>query len=225
LLLPAAMTGLFQLVPLFESSSALAAAATIGDTLLATAPFRENVAQCGDVWEVMLGYSDSNKDGGMLTSIWELYKAHRSLHAAARKHNVKLRLFHGRGATVGVLIKNAEALEVMEKVDTVVADKTGTLTEGKPRLVSIRATPPWTEANLLRLAASLERGSEHPLGEAIVKAAGEKNIRLSDATSFAAVSGIQLAPTVGLSGPVLPCTVPSGPAPPPAPQVPEDVMA
>ncbi len=77
----------------------------------------------------------------------------------------------GRGAQAGVLIKNAEALERLEKVDTLVVDKTGTLTEGKPRLVAVVAAPAAsTEAELLRLAASLERGSEHPLAAAIVAA-------------------------------------------------------
>src|SRR5205814_10097972 len=69
----------------------------------------------------------------------------------------------GRGATAGVLIKNAEALEVMEKVDTLVVDKTGTLTEGKPRLTSIVPVGGMSQSDLLRLAASIERGSEHPL--------------------------------------------------------------
>ena len=74
----------------------------------------------------------------------------------------------GRGATAGVLIKNAEALEILEKVNTLVVDKTGTLTEGKPRLVSVTALDGFTDADVLRLAASLERGSEHPLAAAIV---------------------------------------------------------
>ena len=95
----------------------------------------------------------------------------------------------GRGATEGVLIKNAEALEVMEKVDTVVVDKTGTLTEGKPRLVSIRPSSPWAEGDLLRLAASLERGSEHPLAGAIVEGAALRNIALAEARDFRALSG------------------------------------
>jgi len=77
----------------------------------------------------------------------------------------------GRGATAGVLIKNAEALEVLEKVDTLVVDKTGTLTEGKPRLTAVVALAEQNESELLRLAASLERGSEHPLTAAIVAGA------------------------------------------------------
>src|SRR5213075_1858955 len=79
----------------------------------------------------------------------------------------------GRGAQGGVLIKNAEALERLERVDTVVVDKTGTLTEGKPRVVAVRARDV-AEDELLRLAASLERASEHPLAASIVQAAGER---------------------------------------------------
>ena len=77
----------------------------------------------------------------------------------------------GRGAQAGVLIKNAEALERMEKVDTLVVDKTGTLTEGKPAVTSIVPAPGFTDAEVLRLAASVERASEHPLARAIVAAA------------------------------------------------------
>ncbi|MEX0675609.1 MAG: copper-translocating P-type ATPase [Pirellulales bacterium] len=90
----------------------------------------------------------------------------------------------GRGATAGVLVKNAEALEILEKVDTLVVDKTGTLTEGKPRLASVAATGPFDEAELLRLAASLEKGSEHPLAAAIVRAAMDRRLRLVDAAGF-----------------------------------------
>jgi Cu+-exporting ATPase len=79
----------------------------------------------------------------------------------------------GRGATAGVLIRNAEALEILAKVDTLVIDKTGTLTEGKPRLTALHPQPGWMEAELLHLAASLERGSEHPLAAAIVAAVGD----------------------------------------------------
>ena len=82
----------------------------------------------------------------------------------------------GRGATAGVLIKNAEALEILEKVDTLVVDKTGTLTEGKPRLVSVTALNGFTDAEVLRLAAGLERGSEHPLSAAIVAGAEERKL-------------------------------------------------
>src|SRR3974377_1611921 len=89
----------------------------------------------------------------------------------------------GRGATAGVLIKNAEALEVLESVNTLVVDKTGTLTEGKPRLVCVVALG-GNESELLRLAASLERGSEHPLAEAILAGAKEKNLELSPVEDF-----------------------------------------
>ena len=82
----------------------------------------------------------------------------------------------GRGAQSGVLIRNAEALEAMEQVDTLVVDKTGTLTEGKPHLVSLRAIGEVDEAALLGLAAGLERSSEHPLAAAVVAAAREKGI-------------------------------------------------
>ncbi|AGA26827.1 heavy metal translocating P-type ATPase [Singulisphaera acidiphila] len=95
----------------------------------------------------------------------------------------------GRGATAGVLIKNAEALEGLEKVDTVVVDKTGTLTVGKPRVVSITTAEGQDEAELLRLAASLERGSEHPLAAAIVAAAKERGLTLSEATDFRSLTG------------------------------------
>ena len=95
----------------------------------------------------------------------------------------------GRGARGGVLIKNAEALERMEKVDTVVIDKTGTLTEGKPKVVAVRAAPGQPEAELLRLAASLERSSQHPLGAAIVAAAEERGLPLAPASDFDAPAG------------------------------------
>jgi Cu+-exporting ATPase len=90
----------------------------------------------------------------------------------------------GRGAQSGVLIKNAEALERFEKIDTLVVDKTGTLTEGKPRVTAVVAQAGVNEEDLLRLAASLERGSEHPLAAAIVAAAQEKGLRLSTAEDF-----------------------------------------
>jgi Cu+-exporting ATPase len=90
----------------------------------------------------------------------------------------------GRGAEHGVLIKNAEALERMEKVDTLVVDKTGTLTEGKPRVVAIQTTGTIAEDELLRLAASLERSSEHPLADAIVREAQSRSLALSEAKDF-----------------------------------------
>jgi Cu+-exporting ATPase len=95
----------------------------------------------------------------------------------------------GRGAMAGVLIQNAEALEILSKVDTLVIDKTGTLTEGKPRLSTIKPQPGWTEAELLRLAASLERGSEHPLAGAIVAAAEERALALSEVKDFRSITG------------------------------------
>jgi Cu+-exporting ATPase len=102
----------------------------------------------------------------------------------------------GRGATAGVLIKNAEALEVLEKVDTLVVDKTGTLTEGKPRLTSVVALPGRSEPELLRLAASLERASEHPLASAIVAGAREKDLELADVKDFRSLTGKGVTGTV-----------------------------
>ena len=95
----------------------------------------------------------------------------------------------GRGATMGILFKNAEAIEVMRKVDTLVVDKTGTLTEGRPKLVTVIAAPGAEESDLLRLAASLERGSEHPLAAAIVKGAAERGVTLAEAEGFESVTG------------------------------------
>jgi Cu+-exporting ATPase len=89
----------------------------------------------------------------------------------------------------GILLKNAEALEVMEKVDTLVVDKTGTLTEGKPKLVAVQAEAGFTDDEILRIAASLERASEHPLAEAIVHGAEEKGIALVKAVNFQSVTG------------------------------------
>jgi Cu+-exporting ATPase len=95
----------------------------------------------------------------------------------------------GRGARAGVLVKNAEALELMEKVDTLVVDKTGTLTEGKPRLVEVTATGSFAEKELLRLAASLERGSEHPLAAAIVRGAEERGLTFGAVGDFRSEMG------------------------------------
>ncbi len=95
----------------------------------------------------------------------------------------------GRGAQAGVLIKNAEALERFAKVDTLIVDKTGTLTMGKPKLVAVIPEAGHDENEVLRLAASLERGSEHPLAEAIVTAAEDRGIALSNAKDFEAVTG------------------------------------
>ena len=95
----------------------------------------------------------------------------------------------GRGAQAGVLIRNAEALERFARVGTLIVDKTGTLTEGKPKLVAVAPEAGMDEAGLLRLAASLERGSEHPLAEAIVAGAGDRGIALSGVEGFEAVTG------------------------------------
>jgi Cu+-exporting ATPase len=95
----------------------------------------------------------------------------------------------GRGATAGVLIKNAEALEVLEKINTLVIDKTGTLTEGKPRLVVIEPSSGWTAGEILRLAASLERNSEHPIAASIVASAREKGIDFSQPKDFRSITG------------------------------------
>ncbi|MEE8201269.1 MAG: copper-translocating P-type ATPase, partial [Candidatus Acidoferrales bacterium] len=102
----------------------------------------------------------------------------------------------GRGAHAGVLIKNAEALEVMQKVDTVVADKTGTLTEGKPRLVSVVPLNNTDEKELLKLAASLEQGSEHPLAAAIVNGAKERGVQLTQAKDFQSQTGKGVVGTI-----------------------------
>jgi len=110
----------------------------------------------------------------------------------------------GRGARAGVLIKNAEALEILEKVNTLVFDKTGTLTEGKPTVESVLAVSGGNETELVRLAASLEQGSEHPLGSAIVAAAKQNNISLTSATGFQSRTGL------GISGKVDGKTVSAG---------------
>ena len=95
----------------------------------------------------------------------------------------------GRGAQAGVLIKNAEALERMEKVDTLVVDKTGTLTEGKPKVVAVVAAEGFDEKEVLRLAAGIERASEHPLARAIMDAAGERSIAVPEVTGFDSPTG------------------------------------
>jgi Cu+-exporting ATPase len=95
----------------------------------------------------------------------------------------------GKAAQSGVLFKNAEAIEIMRKVDTLVVDKTGTLTEGKPKLVSVVTNEAIDEQTLLKLAASLERGSEHPLAAAIIAGAEEREVKLSDAAGFESITG------------------------------------
>jgi len=95
----------------------------------------------------------------------------------------------GRGATAGVLVKDAQALEKLEKVDTLVVDKTGTLTFGKPKVQSIIALPGYTETEVLQFAASLERGSEHPLAQAVVEAAEERTLKLLPVQDFSSITG------------------------------------
>jgi Cu+-exporting ATPase len=95
----------------------------------------------------------------------------------------------GKGATAGVLFRNAEAIEILRKVDTLVIDKTGTLTEGKPKLVTVDPAEGWDEKSLLRLAASLERGSEHPLAAAIVSGAHDRGVEPAGTESFESVTG------------------------------------
>jgi Cu+-exporting ATPase len=102
----------------------------------------------------------------------------------------------GRGATAGVLIKNAEALERMERIDTLVIDKTGTLTEGKPKVVAVVASTGFDESEVLRLAGGLERASEHPLARAVVEAAAARGIALADAADFNAPAGKGVTGTV-----------------------------
>jgi P-type Cu+ transporter len=103
----------------------------------------------------------------------------------------------GRGAAMGVLIKSAEALERLEKIDTLVVDKTGTLTEGKPRVVAIVPAEGLDEAAVLSVAASIERGSEHPLAAAILDAAQERGIAIEDAADFAAFPGKGITGRIG----------------------------
>lgn len=109
---------------------------------------------------------------------------------------VSIMVATGRGATAGVLVKNAETLEVMEKVDTLVLDKTGTITEGKPRVQTIHPAPGWSEQDVLRLAACLEVGSEHPLAGAIASAAEQRLIRVVPATDFESIPGQGIRGTV-----------------------------
>ncbi|HZA35357.1 MAG TPA: heavy metal translocating P-type ATPase [Vicinamibacterales bacterium] len=103
----------------------------------------------------------------------------------------------GRGAEIGVLLRNAESLEVMEQVDVVVVDKTGTLTEGEPTLRTVAPQPPFTAPDILRLAASLEKVSEHPLATAIVRGAKEQGIATVDVANFRSVTGKGVLGTVG----------------------------
>ena len=126
----------------------------------------------------------------------------------------------GKGATMGILFKNAEAIELLRKVDTLVVDKTGTLTEGKPKLVAVETVDGFDEQKLLRLAASLERGSEHPLAAAIVGGAEERAIDTAEVAEFQSITGKgvtgcidgikvalgnrKLLETLGINAPALP---------------------
>ena len=103
----------------------------------------------------------------------------------------------GRGAGAGILVKDAQALEVLAKVDTLVIDKTGTLTEGRPRLTAVLHSSSWTRAGFLALAASLEQASEHPVAAALVKAAREEKLELSPATDFRSLAGQGVTGRVG----------------------------
>ena len=103
----------------------------------------------------------------------------------------------GKGAQNGILIKNAEALETLEKVDTIVVDKTGPLTEGRPKLVLVEPQSPFTKDELLSLAASVEKGSEHPLAAAIVEGAEERGAKISSASEFSSVTGEGVEAMVG----------------------------
>ena len=102
----------------------------------------------------------------------------------------------GRGATAGILIRNAEALETLHKIDLLAVDKTGTLTEGKPKLITLQACAPFTDEQLLSDCAALERSSEHPLSAAIVQAAKERNLDLPDASEFQSITGKGIKGTV-----------------------------
>jgi Cu+-exporting ATPase len=103
----------------------------------------------------------------------------------------------GKGATAGVLIKNAEALERFEKIDTLVVDKTGTLTEGKPRVVAVVPTESFDEATILSLGASLERSSEHPLAAAIVASAKQRGVEIKDVADFGSATGKGVTGQIG----------------------------
>jgi len=109
---------------------------------------------------------------------------------------VSIMVATGKGAESGVLFRNAEAIEVMRDVDTLVVDKTGTLTEGRPRLVSVTPVGGGDGDTFLQLAASLERGSEHPLAEAVVKGAAERGLEPDDADSFESITGRGVVGTV-----------------------------
>ncbi len=102
----------------------------------------------------------------------------------------------GQGATMGILFRNAEAIELLRAVDTLVVDKTGTLTEGKPRLVTVETAPGWTESALLRCVATLEQGSEHPLAEALVRGARERGVDAAHLERFESLTGKGITGTI-----------------------------
>src|SRR5262249_18470450 len=102
----------------------------------------------------------------------------------------------GRGAEQGVLVRDAEALELLQQADTLVVDKTGTLTEGKPRVVNVEAANGFSEEEVLRLAASPERGREHPLADAVVRAATDWGLQLTPATDFQSITGKGVTGTI-----------------------------
>jgi Cu+-exporting ATPase len=102
----------------------------------------------------------------------------------------------GRGAKAGVLVKNAEALELLARVDTLVVDKTGTLTEGRPRVAGLEAAPGWSENEVLQLAAAVERGSEHPLASAVIEAAQARSLTIPPAAGFESSTGLGVSARV-----------------------------
>ncbi|ARW18266.1 Cu(+) exporting ATPase (plasmid) [Komagataeibacter europaeus] len=101
----------------------------------------------------------------------------------------------GRGAREGVLVRNAEALQALDKVDTLVVDKTGTLTEGHPRLIALDVAPAWQEDDVLRLAASIEAQSQHPLAQAVVRALKERHGTLGQISDFGSQPGLGVSGT------------------------------
>jgi Cu+-exporting ATPase len=135
------------------------------------------------VWTVFAG----NTAAGLLNAIAVLIIACPCALGLATPMSIMVGV--GRGATLGVLIRDAEALEVMEKVDTLVVDKTGTLTEGKPAVSSLIPVSSFTEADLIRFAAGVEKGSEHPLAAAILHAAKERGISIPDVREFESRTG------------------------------------
>jgi Cu+-exporting ATPase len=135
------------------------------------------------VWALFIG----NVAAGLLNAIAVLIIACPCALGLATPMSIMVGV--GRGATLGVLIRDAEALEVLEKVDTLVVDKTGTLTEGKPVVTRVLTTSSFTEHDLLRFAAAVEKGSEHPLATAILRAAADRNIEVPSVKEFESRTG------------------------------------